>query len=241
MNSPAARSPGSQTLPRTPKTPRRLTTRKRHRSPMPSAGKSSDRRCHLDPQSPARDKNRPHHQPAPPVRPSPISGWSAPARSGNRPTQRRGPSPGGGGHGTWTPRSYQETEDDRAVGRRGEEIVLGIERERVKQLGLDPSSVIWTADSVPGADHDIKSVDDDGGDLWVEVKATTGRDGQFSWPAAEFQLAIRARKRYVLYRVYEADTTTPSYRPIRDPIGSFDAGELRLDLDSLKGDVGPMA
>ena len=110
----------------------------------------------------------------------------------------------------------------------------------MKQLGLDPSRVTWTADAVPGADHDIKSVDDDGGDLWVEVKATTGRGGQFSWPAAEFQLAIRARGRYVLYRVYEAGTTAPSYRATRDPIGSFDAGELRLDLDSLKGDVGPM-
>jgi hypothetical protein len=33
---------------------------------------------------------------------------------------------------------------------------------------------------------------------------------------------------------------TPSYRTIRDPIGSFDAGELRLDLDCLKGDIGPM-
>jgi hypothetical protein len=106
---------------------------------------------------------------------------------------------------------------------------------------MDPSRVIWTADSDPGADYDIKSVDDDGGDLWVEVKATTGRDGQFSWPAAEFQLAIRARSRYALYRVYEADTTTPFFRVIRDPIGSFDAGELRLDLDSLRGDVGPMA
>lgn len=76
--------------------------------------------------------------------------------------------------------------------------------------------------------------------LWVEVKATIGRDGRFSWPASEFQLAIRARRRYVLYRVYEADTTAPSYRSIRDPVGSFDAGELRLDLDSLSGDVGPM-
>ena len=162
-----------------------------------------------------------------------------PAAATSPPQRRESGSGRGGGYGTWTPRSYQETEADRAVGRRGEEIVLGIERERVKKLGLDPSCVIWTADSVPGADHDIKSVDDDGGDLWVEAKATTGRDGQFSWPAAEFQLAIRARKRYVLYRVYEADTTAPSYRAIRDPIGSFDAGELRLDLDSLKGDVGP--
>jgi len=98
--------------------------------------------------------------------------------------------------------------------------------------------VIWTADAVPQADYDIKSVDDDGGDLWVEVKATTGRAGQFSWPAAEFQLAIRVRTRYVLHRVYEADITAPSYRPIRDPIGSFDTADLRLDLDNLRGDVG---
>lgn len=157
------------------------------------------------------------------------------------PPQRRTPgSAGGAGYGPWAPRSTQESEDDRDVGRRGEEIVLGIERERVEQLGLDPSRVTWTADSVPQADHDIKSVDDDGGDLWIEVKATTGRDGQFNWPAAEFQLAIRARKRYVLYRVYETGTTTPSYRSIRDPVGSFDTGELQLDLDSLKGDIGPM-
>jgi len=155
------------------------------------------------------------------------------------PAQRRG-SGSGGRYSTWAPRSYRETEEDRAVGRRGEEIVLGIERERVKQAGFDPSCVIWTADSVAAADHDIKSVDDDGGDLWIEVKSTTGRDGQFSWPVAEFQLAVRARTRYVLYRVYEADTTAPYYRAVRDPIGSFDAGELRLDLDSLKGDIGQM-
>ena len=187
-------------------------------------------------QAPAASPARPPRPPLPElglVRPRPAAATGPP--------QRREPgSGGGGGYGTWAPRSNQETEDDRAVGRRGEEIVLGIERQRVKQLGLDPSCVIWTADSVPGSDHDIKSVDDDGGDLWVEVKATTGRDGQFSWPAAEFQLAIRARRRYVLYRVYEADTTAPSYRPIRDPIGTFDAGELLLDLDSLRGDVGPM-
>lgn len=98
----------------------------------------------------------------------------------------------------------------------------------------------WTADTVPGADHDISSVDDDGGERWVEVKSTTGRDGQFSWPVAEFRRAVRARRRYILYRVYEADTTTPSWSRIRDPIGSFDAGELRLDLDRLTGDIGPL-
>jgi hypothetical protein len=31
------------------------------------------------------------------------------------------------------------------------------------------------------ANDDILSVDDDGSDLWIEVKATTGRDGRFEW------------------------------------------------------------
>lgn len=163
-----------------------------------------------------------------------------PAGTASAPSQRREAASGGGGFSTWSPRSHQEAEDDKAVGRRGEEIVLGIERERVSRLGLPPDRVTWTADTVPGADHDIKSADDDGNDLWVEVKSTTGRDGQFSWPVAEFRLAVRARHRYVLYRVYEADTTAPSYRRIRDPIGSFDAGQLRLDLDRLTGDVGAL-
>ena len=195
-------------------------------SPRPNAGTQ---------QAPAPSPARAPRPPLPElglVNPLPVAAMAPP--------KDRRPVSGGGG-GSWTPRDHQETEDDRAVGRRGEEIVLDIERERVKQLGLDPSRVIWTADSVPGADHDIKSIDDDGADLWIEVKSTTGRDGQFSWPVAEFQLAVLARERYILYRVYEADTTTPSYRPIRDPIGSFDTGELRLDLERLTGDIGPMA
>ena len=148
---------------------------------------------------------------------------------------------GGGGYGTWSPRSPQEAEDDRALGRRGEEIALAIERERVSQLGLSANRVTWTADADPSADHDIASVDDDGSELWVEVKSTTGRDGQFSWTAAEFRLAVRARRRYVLYRVFEAGTTMPSWSRIRDPIGAFEAGELRLDIDRLTGDTGPLA
>src|SRR5262249_40986591 len=107
-------------------------------------------------QAPAASPARAPRPPLPDLglvrpRPAPATG----------PPRRRGPGSGGGRYSTWVPRDGQETEDDRAVGRRGEEIVLGIERERVKQLGLDPSCVTWIADSAPGADHDIKSVDDD--------------------------------------------------------------------------------
>jgi hypothetical protein len=140
-----------------------------------------------------------------------------------------------------SPHSPREAEDDRALGRRGEEIALAIERERVSHLGLPADRITWTADTNPSADHDIASLDDDGSELWVEVKSTTGRDGQFSWSAAEFFLAVRARRRYILYRVFEADTTTPSWSRIRDPIGAFQAGELLLDIDRLTGDTGPLA
>jgi len=55
-------------------------------------------------------------------------------------------------------------------------------------IGLPANRVTWTADADPSADHDIVSVDADGSELWVEVKSTTGRDGQSSWTAAEFRL-----------------------------------------------------
>jgi len=89
------------------------------------------------------------------------------------------------------------------------------------------------------ADHDIRTVDSDGQTVWVEVKASTGRHGRFRWPRAEFRLALRARDRYVLFRVYEAHTVSPTIREIHDPVGRFQLGELDLDLDSLASDVGP--
>jgi hypothetical protein len=139
-----------------------------------------------------------------------------------------------------TLRDFEDSEEDRLLGRRGEEIVLAVERRRVADLGKSPDRVVWTSDTDPFADHDIKSVDDDGEDLWIEVKSTMGRDGRFSWPGSEFRLAVRARNRYVLYRVYEANTTTPTWRFVRDPIGRFETGGLRLDLDRLVADIGPL-
>jgi hypothetical protein len=147
--------------------------------------------------------------------------------------------PSGAGPGAWAPRDDDARAEDEALGRQGEEIILGIERRRVEELGWPPDRVVWTARDAPLADHDIKSVDDDGEDLWIEVKSTRGRDGRFNWTGAEFLLAVRARRRYILYRVYEADTVTPICKPVRDPIGSFETGDLTLDLDRLAADLGP--
>jgi hypothetical protein len=142
--------------------------------------------------------------------------------------------------GSWTPRTEQERENDRALGRRGEEIIFTIEQERVRQRGLPVDRVVWVAATRPAADYDIKSVDDDGEDLFIEVKSTTGRDGRFVWPVAEFQLAIREHQHYVLYRVYEADSETPSWSCFRDPLSLLESGGLYLDINRLTGDLGSL-
>jgi uncharacterized protein DUF3883 len=91
------------------------------------------------------------------------------------------------------------------------------------------------------ADHDILTVADDGGDMWLEVKSTTGRHGRLDWPRAEFELALRARHRYVLCRVYEAHTTNPTLRREQDPVGKILAGAMRLDISSLAAEVAPLS
>jgi hypothetical protein len=147
---------------------------------------------------------------------------------------------GGGGQRDAQDRA-ESIEEGEVLGRRGEEIVLRRERDRVEKLGFSPDQVVWTADGNSLADHDIKSVDNNGADLWIEVKSTRGRDGRFRWSPGEFRLAVRVRQSYVLYLVNEADTDEPLVsKPIRDPLGEFVAGRLRLDLGHLSGDLGPL-
>jgi hypothetical protein len=99
---------------------------------------------------------------------------------------------------------------------------------------------VWTSKANPGADHDILSVANDGGSLWLEVKSTTGRHGRFNWPRPEFELALRVRERYVLCRVYEAHTTRAAVRREPDPIAKMLDGAMRLDIASLAAEVAPM-
>ena len=147
---------------------------------------------------------------------------------------------GGGGPSSWTPPGPSDEEWQRAVGRRGEEIVYQQELNRVRKMEYPESRVIWVADQDPDADFDIQSVDDDGEDIWIEVKSTTGREGRFRWPKAEFEKAIAKRNRYILWRVYEADTLKPCVKPFRDPVGILLRKGMRLDIDTFNAMVEPM-
>jgi hypothetical protein len=144
-----------------------------------------------------------------------------------------------GGSNGWAPRTIAEMERDREVGRRGEELVYRMEVERVRQAGHpDPeSAVIWTSRNDPGADHDIRSIDGNGGVRWIEVKSTTGNDGRFDWPRKEFEKAMRERERYELWRVYRAASMAAIAKCFRDPAKMLGESRLQLELGSLRACV----
>jgi hypothetical protein len=100
--------------------------------------------------------------------------------------------------------------------------------------------VVWTSAADPGADHDIRSVADDGKPLWIEVKSTAGRDGNFDWPKNEFQKALREGSHYELWRVYEAASEHPIAKRFPDPVNLVREGKLRIDLATLRAVIQPM-
>ena len=100
--------------------------------------------------------------------------------------------------------------------------------------------MIWASRNDAGADHDIRSVTDDGGLLWIEAKSTTGTDGWFYWPKKEFEKALRERERYELWRVYESHTTHPIAKSFRDPISLLNRNALRLELGTLRAVIEPL-
>ena len=150
-----------------------------------------------------------------------------------------GSSSGGGPGGGWTPR---DPAWDRLLGERGEEIVYLREVERLREAGHEsPENLVsWVARDNPTADHDICSVAEDGGPLWIEVKSTSGLDGNFDWPESEVAKAMAEREHYVLCRVYRVSSTNPLVKRFRDPLSMIESGHMRLGLGSVRAQVEPV-
>jgi hypothetical protein len=142
----------------------------------------------------------------------------------------------GGSSSGWTPRGAADVERDRDIGRRGEELVYLMELERVRAMGHErPEDLLtWTSQAHPGADHDIRSVGEDGRVRWIEVKSTTGTDGRFEWSQKEFEKALKEGDRYELWRVYQAATTSPVAKCFANPAALLGTSRLVLELASLR-------
>jgi hypothetical protein len=161
----------------------------------------------------------------------------------NRDMEHRPRRPGPHGSGGWAPPTAAQTERDRQIGLRGEELVYREELKRVRAAGhADPESVVvWTSRDDLGADHDIRSIDEDGQPRWIEVKSTTGVDGRFEWSRKEFEKALRERERYELWRVYRADSTKPIAKRFPNPAAMLGASTLLLELGTLRASIESMS
>lgn len=95
---------------------------------------------------------------------------------------------------------------NRALGRAGEEFVVNVERARLRDLGLTTQAklVKWVArDEGDGLGYDIISYDENGNEIFIEVKTTRGNSlTPFYLSEAERVAAIRKGDMYRLYRVF---------------------------------------
>jgi hypothetical protein len=140
---------------------------------------------------------------------------------------------------TWSPPSPSDVERDQLIGERGEALVFRMQIERVRSMGYQQPEkhVVWTSRTDPSADHDIKTIAEDGSPRWIEVKSTMGTDGRFEWPRMEFEKALREGQRYELWRVYQAHTQHPTAKSFRDPASLLCTAVLRLELSTLRAFV----
>jgi hypothetical protein len=121
-------------------------------------------------------------------------------------------------------RKFDPVERDfrnRALGRAGEEFVLGFERKRLTALERPDlaGKVTWVSeDQGDGAGFDILSYEPSGAQRLIEVKTTNGAAATpFFLTRNEYEVAAERQKDWHLYRVH-LFAQTPSIFTVRPPL-----------------------
>lgn len=92
-----------------------------------------------------------------------------------------------------------------AIGKAAERFVMENERRLVKKYGFDPGRVRHISkEEGDGFGYDILSCDEEGKDIYIEVKGTKGGQGStFYITENELKCSIEYPEKYRLYRVYD--------------------------------------
>ncbi|PRY52511.1 uncharacterized protein DUF3883 [Knoellia remsis] len=153
-------------------------------------------------------------------------GRHAPDAPSRRPSARIGTG------GTSTAPSVQTEEQNRRVGKRGEEVAYNAERRRLTEIGKNPASVHWISKTDELSPYDLMSVDEDDQLIYIEVKATRASDPAepFYISHAELIEATYRRSRYYIYRVTDVDDAAPLITRWADPLALIKEGRGRLLL-----------
>jgi|LULM01.1.fsa_nt_gb hypothetical protein len=103
--------------------------------------------------------------------------------------------------------------NNKNLGRKGEELVLEFEKQRLTKLKLDVSKIQWISE-IKGDDegYDILSLNDDGSARYIEVKTTTqGIDFHFFISGREVEFSRRNKNNYFIYRVFNLNKSPKIY------------------------------
>jgi len=106
------------------------------------------------------------------------------------------------------------------LGEAGEEWVIEFEKRRLKKLGREDliDKVVWASKEIgDGLGYDIISCDQDGNELYIEVKTTRlGKYAVFYLTERELKTASELGKEYLIYRVFDFDKETKVYKVEND-------------------------
>ena len=141
--------------------------------------------------------------------------------------------------GRKTKKNYALIENNnKNLGRRGEELVLEFEKQRVTKLKLDVSKVQWISeDKGDDEGYDILSLNDDGSARYIEVKTTTqGIDFHFFISGREVEFSRRNKDNYFIYRVFNLNKSPNFYTQNGYVLDSFELfpTEFKASLKATK-------
>jgi hypothetical protein len=121
------------------------------------------------------------------------------------------------------------TAHSRKLGEQGERFVLDLECRRLRDAGkVDlEGKVEWVSDTLgDGAGYDIRSFDDDGAEMFIEVKTTKGPEATaFYISANELRCSKERDASYRLYRVFDFKKANPKLYRLTGPLAE------KLDLE----------
>jgi uncharacterized protein DUF3883 len=119
----------------------------------------------------------------------------------------------------------RDFEENRKLGRLGEQWVLELEKSRLIDAGRRDlaEKVIWTSDELgDGYGYDISSFTEDGEELLIEVKTTNGGiRSAFYITANELDVARQRGKQFHLYRVFDFSHDPKLYRVVGNSVDSM--------------------
>jgi len=126
---------------------------------------------------------------------------------------------------------------NRALGRAGEQFVVGVEQESLRRAGRADLAdrVKWIADEVgDGAGYDVLSFEPDGGEIYIEVKTTNGaKEAPFLVTANEVEFSDQ-EPAFRLYRVFAFNHQPRMYvlrGPLRD-VAALEPVQFRARVSS---------